>query len=49
VKQATKEVASAHPVSPSLGDQSQTGGWLRWFEPKHSVWAMSVVVLDIDP
>ena len=44
-----QEVASAHPGSPSLGDQSQTGGWLRWFEPKRSVWAMLVVVLDIDP
>jgi hypothetical protein len=49
VKQATKEVASAHPGSPSLGDQGQTGGWTRWFEPKRSVWAMPVVVLDIDP
>ena len=49
VEQATKEVASAHPGSPSLADQGQTGGWLRWFEPKRSVWAMSVVVLDIDP
>ena len=48
VKRATKEVASAHLGSPSLGGQSQTGGWLRWFEPKRSVWAMSVVVLDID-
>ena len=49
VKQATKEVASAHPGSPSLADQGQTGGWLRWFEPKRSVWAMLVVVLDVHP
>ena len=49
MKQATKEVASAYPGSPSLANQGQTGGWTRWFEPKRSVWAMLVVVLDIDP
>ena len=48
-KEATREVASAHPDSPVLADQDQTGGWLRWFEPKRSVWALSVVVLDMDP
>jgi hypothetical protein len=49
VKQTTKEVASAHPGSPSLANQGQTGGWTRRFEPKCSVWAMLVVVLDIPP
>ena len=49
MKQATKEVASAHPGSPSLGDQGQTDGWTRRFEPKRSVWTMLVVVLDIPP
>jgi len=49
VKQATKEVASAHPGSPSLADQGQTGGWTRRFQPKRTVWTMSVVVLDVHP
>ena len=49
VKQATEEVASLHPGSPSLADQGQTGGWARWFQPKRSVRTMPVVVLDIDP
>ena len=49
MKQATKEVASAHPGSPSLTDEGQTGRWARRFQPKRSVWTMSVVVLDIDP
>jgi hypothetical protein len=49
VKQATKEVASAHPGSPSLADQGQTDRWTRQFQPKRSVWTMSVVVLDIHP
>jgi hypothetical protein len=48
MKQASKEVASAHPGSPSLANQGQTGGWTRWFEPKRPVWAMLVVGLDID-
>ena len=43
VKQATKEVASAHPGSPSLADQGQTGGWARRCQAKRSVWTMSVV------
>ena len=46
VKQATKEVAAAHP---GLADQGQTGGWTRRFQPKRSVWTMSVVVLDVHP
>jgi hypothetical protein len=49
MKQATKEVASAHPGSPSLTDQGPTGGWTRRLEPKRSVWAMLVGVLDIPP
>ena len=49
VKQATKEVASAHPGSPSLADQGQTGGWARRFQAKRSVWTAPVVVLDVDP
>ena len=49
VKQATKEVASAHPGSPSLADQGQTGGWTRRVQPKRSVWTAPVVVLDVDP
>src|SRR6266508_5484870 len=49
VKQATKEVASAHPGSPSLADQGQTGGWARRCQAKRSVWTMSVVVLDVHP
>jgi hypothetical protein len=50
VKQAAKEVASAHLDSPSPADQGQTGrGWTRRFQPKRPVWTMSVVVLDIDP
>ena len=46
VKQATKEVASVHPRSPILADQSQTG-WIRRFQPKRSVRPVPVVVLDI--
>jgi len=49
VKEATKQVASAQPGSPSLATQGQTGGWTRRFEPKRSVWTMLVVVLDIPP
>jgi hypothetical protein len=49
VKQATQEVASVHPGSPSLADQGQTGGWTRRFQPKRSVWTVPVVVLDVDP
>jgi hypothetical protein len=49
VKQATKEVAPAHPGSLSLADQGHTGGWTRRFQPKRSVWTMSVVVLDVHP
>jgi hypothetical protein len=49
VKQATKEVASAPPGSPSLADQGHSGGWTRRFQPKRSVWSVPVVVLDIDP
>jgi hypothetical protein len=44
-----KEVASAHPGSPSLADVGQPGGWTRRFQPKRPVWTMPVVVLDIDP
>jgi hypothetical protein len=49
VKQTTEEVASAHPGSPSLADQCQTGGWSRRFQPKRPVRTMPVVVLDIPP
>jgi hypothetical protein len=48
-KEATKEVASAHPGSPVLADQGQTGRWARRFEPKRPVRTMPVVVLEIDP
>jgi hypothetical protein len=49
MKRSTKEVASAHTGSPSLADQDQTGGWLRRFEPKRSVWTVLVVMPDVDP
>src|SRR6266508_6593581 len=38
---STKEVASAHPGSPSL-DQGQTGGWAGRFQPKRSMWTVLV-------
>jgi hypothetical protein len=49
VKQTTEEVASAHPSSPSLPDQGQTGGWSRRFQPERPVRTMPVVVLDMPP
>jgi hypothetical protein len=49
VKQATKEVASAHPGSRSLADQVQPGGWIRRFQPERPVGTVAVVVLDIHP
>jgi len=30
-------------------DQGRTGGWARRFQPKRSVGAVLVVVLDVDP
>src|SRR5215218_6111000 len=49
VKQATKEVASAHPGSRSLADQVQPGGWTRRFQRERPVGTVAVVVLDIHP
>jgi hypothetical protein len=36
VKQATKEIALAHPGA-DLADQGQTGGWTGRFQPKGPV------------
>jgi len=49
VEHSTKEFASADLGPSSLADQSRTGGRAGRFQPKRSVWTMSMVVLDIDP
>src|SRR6266699_7060002 len=49
VNQSTKEVAAAHPGSARVADPGRSGGGIGRFQPKRSVWAVLVVVLDIDP
>jgi hypothetical protein len=48
VQETAKQITSVHSTPPILGYAPETGGRIRRLQPKRSVRAVLVVVLNVD-